>query len=94
MDYEVNVMLRLRILLRTTLALLCLISWLPVHADTGIVDGVKKAGRSVGSAARDIGRGAKKAGKTVGNVAKDGVGAVKRGGREVKDGVKDAVKGD
>jgi hypothetical protein len=40
--------------------------------DAGLKDSAKRAGHTLGTAARDVGQGAKKAGKAVGNAAKEG----------------------
>lgn len=63
--------------------------------ETSIKDDAKQAGKTVGSAVREVGQSAKKAGKEIGpaakragkaisQAAKNGVQAVKQGGKSVK----------
>jgi len=64
-----------------------LVAGIPSAKEESVKEDARKAGRAVGSAAREVWQGAKKAGKEVGHEAKkagQAVGAAKEGARELK----------
>ncbi|HYU68799.1 MAG TPA: hypothetical protein VEL09_05655 [Burkholderiales bacterium] len=65
-----------------------LVAGIPSAKEESVKEDARKAGRAVGSAAREVWQGAKKAGKEVGHEAKKAGqavgGAAKEGARELK----------